>query len=138
MPEPSRDRRRRLAFVALAILLSIGSSRRAAAATNDLLGLLRDQVTKADRLFLRVQPITAYGSARQALASPVPYSVEIPITMPKEGRLRFGIAVRDSFLREDLVGRADPVHFTLTFVRPAGEPVFLADRLSKDKGRVLG
>src|SRR5436189_5860141 len=104
MPGRSRDRRRRVAFVALAILLSIGSCRRAAAATNDLLGLLRAHVTQADRLFLRVQPIIAYGSARQAFTSPVPHAAEIPITMPKEGRPPFGIAVPDTCLREDRAG----------------------------------
>jgi hypothetical protein len=34
-------------------------------------------------------------------------ALPVQIDHDAEGRLRFGIAVRDTFLREDLVGQAD-------------------------------
>ncbi len=34
---------------------------------------------------------------------------------------RFGIATRDTFLREELVGRADPIHFMVSIARDSGE-----------------
>jgi hypothetical protein len=100
----------------------------AGAATNDFVSLLRAQVTAANRLFLRMQPIVAYGQSRPVLTTPVPYAVEIPISVPPNARLRLGIATRDTFLRESLVERADPVRFTLTLGRPTGESVVLLDR----------
>ena len=123
-----RDPRSRALRVALVAAIVLATGRPAAAAVNDLLGLLRAHVTAAERLFLRVQPTTAYGQARQVYTTPVPYSVEVPITIPTAARLRLGIAVRDSFLREDLVGLADPIRFTAALVRPSGETAVLLDR----------
>ena len=100
----------------------------ARATANDFVGLLRAHVAAADRLFLRVQPLMAYGQSRQVFTTPVPYSTEIPITVPEHARLRLGIATRDTFFREELVGRADPIHFTLSLTRPSGDTVVLADR----------
>jgi hypothetical protein len=112
----------------VAVIALVSSVVPAGAAVNDFVGLLRAHVAAADRLFLKVQPIVAYGQSRQALASPVPYAVEIPITVPEGARLRLGLATRDTFFREDLVGRADPVHFMVTLARPTGETVLLAER----------
>jgi hypothetical protein len=106
------------------------------AAVNDFVGALRAHVEAADRLFLRVQPIVAYGQSRQVLTTPVPYAVEVPIAVPEGARLRLGLATRDTFLREELVGRADPIHFAVSIVRPSGETVVLAERTLAIRERV--
>ena len=99
-----------------------------AAATNDFLGLLREHIATADRLFLSVRSAVAYGRSRQVFSTPVPYSVDLPISVPPDARLRLAVATRDTFFMEDLTGRADPVRFTVSLVRPSGETVVLAER----------
>src|SRR5689334_7074609 len=89
----------RPAIVAAAFLVAAP----ARAVVNDFVGLLRAHANAADRLFLKVLPVVAYGQSRQVLATPVPYTAEIPIAVPERAHLRLGIAVRDTFLREELV-----------------------------------
>ncbi len=122
----ARACRRGVALGAALALLVVGAP--AAAVVNDFVGLLRAHVAAADRLFLKVQPIVAYGQSRQVLATPVPYAVEVPITVPSGARLRLGIATRDTFLREELVGRADPIHFMVSIARDSGETVLLTEK----------
>jgi arylsulfatase A-like enzyme len=99
-----------------------------AATANDVMGALRAHVDTADRLFLRVLPVKAYGQRRQALATPVPYAVDVPVTVPTAGRLRLGFAVHDHFFREDLTTQADPIRFRVSLVRPSGEATVVVDR----------
>ncbi len=105
--------------VAALVLLVVAAT--AHGATNDLMGAFHAHSEAAAMPFLRVRSVKAWGESRPAMLTPIPHTVDVPVTVPPHGRLRVGVAMLDRYFTEDLVPLASPTRFTVTLVRPAGE-----------------
>src|SRR5262249_12545203 len=114
-----------LRALALLVVASI-----AHASTADLLGYVRTHppTPPAAGPASIVLPSLTFGQLRPALRSPVPSTLEIPLTVPSSGRFRVGIAVLDAYLGQDMVARAAPVRFTASLPLADGRTELLFAR----------
>ena len=112
-----------LRVLALLVVASITD-----ASTVDLLGYLRAHPPGSSGAGPApvVLPSAAFGQVRPALKSPAPNAIEVPVTVPAQGRFRVGIAVQDVFLGQDMVAGAAPVGFaaSLRFADGRTEQLF--------------
>jgi arylsulfatase len=77
----------------------------------------------------------SWGNTHQALQTPIPYTLDVPTTIPPHARLRVSLALRDDFLGQKLVDVTDSTRFVVTFVPDGGgAPVVLLDRVLDPRG----
>jgi arylsulfatase A-like enzyme len=114
------------------VLLLLGA---APARASDLTSELHVATSGADTAILQFQPIRAWGSMRHAIRLPIPWTLRAPIDVPPNARLDFDIAVSDRIFGEDVVARAEPTRFLLTFTPDGGAQTVLLDRLVDPRGR---
>lgn len=131
--EAVRSRRRRpvsyrgRALALIAILLVAPAAVRAEA--GGLLEALRTAIAAKAQPTLKVAPIEAWSQVRPALQLPIPAEITATIEIPPHGRLRTALALRDKWLGLDMIPRAEPTRFLLTWVPAAGgAPQVLLDR----------
>ena len=108
------------------------------ASTVDLLGYVRAHPpsSPATGPALIVLPSLTFGELRPALRSSVPNTLEVPVTVPSQGRFRVGIAVLDTYLGQDMVTRAAPVRFTASLHLADGRTELLFARTLDIRARV--
>jgi len=121
---------RALAFLVVASI--------AHASTVDLLGYVRAHPPSppAAGQAPGVLPSLTFGQLRPALRSPVPSTLDVPVTVPSHGRFRAGIAVLDTYLGQDMVARAAPVRFTASLRLADGRTELLFARTLDIRQRV--
>ncbi|HSV08065.1 MAG TPA: sulfatase, partial [Candidatus Binatus sp.] len=117
-------------------LLVVAST--AHASTVDLLGYVRahPQSPSTAGPALIVLPSATFGELRPALRGPVPDRLDVPVTVPSQGRFRVGIAVLDTYLGQDMVARAAPVRFTASLRLADGRTELLFARTLDIRERV--
>jgi arylsulfatase A-like enzyme len=122
-----------LRVLALLVVASIAD-----ASMVDLLGYLRAHPPSSSAAgpALVVLPSPTFGELRPALKNPVPNAIEVPVTVPSQGRFRVGIAVQDAYLGQDMVSRAAPVRFAASLRLADGRTEALLARTLDIRQRV--
>jgi arylsulfatase A-like enzyme len=108
----------------LAVLLPLGAAE--AGTTIDVIAWVRAHPDAVSSSFLRTRPMTVYDQTRNAIATGIPCTISVPLTVPPHGRLLVGMAVSDQLFGQSLIPRARPTRFAASLAFPDGrvEPLF--------------
>ena len=120
----------------LALLVALCASVVPAGADGGFYAALRDAVDRASSTLVQLRGAAAWGDAHQALQTPIPYALEVPVTVPAHARLRLSLALRDDFLGQKLVDVIEPTRFRITWRPRDGAPAVLLERVLDPKARV--